>query len=158
MAFLFSFSSFFVLPFWFLMVVLPYWRWTRRIMQSPLIVVPVAFIYFILVLPQVGTIFSTVVSPNLNGISHLLSSPTGATIAWVHFLAFDLFVGRWIYQKSRAMDISAWIMAPVLFLTLMLGPIGLLLFLLVRSIVMLSGKKEKEDASHSIKNSFYAKQ
>ena len=51
---------------------------------------------------------------------------------WVHFLAFDLFVGRWVYLDSRENVINAWIMAPVLFFCLMLGPIGLLLYLSVR--------------------------
>jgi hypothetical protein len=63
-----------------------------------------------------------------------LGSPAGATIAWVHFLAFDLFVGRWIYLDSQDRRISAWLMAPVLFLTLMLGPAGFLFYLVVRSV------------------------
>jgi hypothetical protein len=56
----------------------------------------------------------------------------------VHFLAFDLFVGRWIYLDSQERRISAWLVAPVLFLTLMLGPAGFLLYLAVRSAVATS--------------------
>ncbi len=156
MATLFSCSSFLVLPFWFLMIVLPNWKWTQRIVQSPLIVVPVALLYPILVLPQVGSVFAAVLSPTLSGISTLLSSPTGATIAWVHFLAFDLFVGRWIYKENRVAGISAWIMAPVLFLTLMLGPIGLLLFLALRSLPLASHKKAKTDLTPSAETASYA--
>jgi len=52
----------------------------------------------------------------------------------VHFLAFDLFVGRWIYLDSRRRQVSPWLMAPLLFLTLMLGPAGLLLYLAVRPV------------------------
>jgi hypothetical protein len=63
-----------------------------------------------------------------------MGSPAGATIAWVHFLAFDLFVGRWIYLDSQQRRISAWLMAPVLFLTLMLGPVGFLFYLIVRAL------------------------
>jgi len=66
----------------------------------------------------------------------LLGSPAGASIAWVHFLAFDLFVGRWIYLDSQERRVSAWLMAPVLFLTLMLGPAGLLLYLVVRFVAV----------------------
>ena len=128
----FSFSSALVMPFWFLMIVFPHWRWTNRIMQSLLVFVPVALLYALLVLPRFSDIFLEVVNPTLSGISVLLGTPEGATIGWVHFLAFDLFVGRWVYLNSRENSISAWIMAPVMFFCLMLGPIGLLLYLGVR--------------------------
>jgi len=59
-------------------------------------------------------------------------SPVGATIAWLHFLAFDLFVGRWIYLDGRERGVSGRVMAPVLFLTLMVGPCGFLLYLIAR--------------------------
>ena len=128
----FSFSSALVMPFWFLMIVFPHWRWTNRVMQSVLVLVPVAVLYALLVLPRFGDIFIEVVNPTLSSISALLGTPEGATIGWVHFLAFDLFVGRWVYLDSRENVINAWIMAPVLFFCLMLGPIGLLLYLSVR--------------------------
>ncbi len=127
----YSLSFLLVAPFWLLMVFVPHWRWTRRIMQSPLVVVPAAALYLVLVLPQFGTVFLEVLNPTLPGIAALLGTEQGATIGWVHFLAFDLFVGRWVYLDSRERAISAWLMAPVLFFLLMLGPIGLLLYLIV---------------------------
>lgn len=130
---LFSLANLLVLPFWLLMIVLPHWRWTRRLLQSPLSVAAPAVIYALLVLPRLGAIWPAVTSPTLPGIAALLGSPAGATIGWVHFLAFDLFVGRWAYLDSRERGISAWLMAPVLFLTLMLGPIGLLSYLGLRA-------------------------
>ena len=39
---------------------------------------------------------------------------------------------RWAYLDSQARSLSAWLMAPVLFLTLMLGPMGLLAYLVLR--------------------------
>ncbi len=70
----------------------------------------------------------------LPAIAKLLGSPAGVTIACAHFLTFDLFVGRWVYLDSRDRAISAWLMAPVLFFVLMLGPIGLLLYLIVWAV------------------------
>jgi hypothetical protein len=131
---IFDLSSLPVMPFWFLMIVLPHWRWTRRLLQSPLVIVIPALIYAALILPQFSTIVSTVSNPSLAAIAELLSTPAGATIAWVHFLAFDLFVGRWAYLDSRERGISAWFMAPILFFTLMLGPIGFLLYLGARAV------------------------
>ena len=130
----FSFSFLLVAPFWLMMIVLPHWSWTRRLMQSLLVVVPAAVLYALLVLPRLGEVFVEVVNPTLAGIALLLGSPVGATIAWAHFLVFDLFVGRWVYLDGRKRTISAWLMAPVLFFTLMLGPIGLLVYLSIREI------------------------
>ena len=47
-------------------------------------------------------------------------------------IAFDLFVGRWAYLDSRERGIPALLMAPVLLLTILLGPVGLLTYLVVR--------------------------
>ncbi len=91
-------------------------------------------LYAALVLPRIGPIFAAVSSPTLAGLMALLATPEGATIAWVHFLAFDLLVGRWAYLDSREREVSPWLMAPVLFLVLMLGPIGFLLYLAVRAV------------------------
>jgi hypothetical protein len=133
MPILFQLSSLLTMPFWALMILFPRWRWTARILKSPYVIAPAALLYAALVLPLIGTILPAVANPNLAGIAALLSSPAGATIAWVHFLAFDLFVGRWIYLHSRERDANPYLMAPILFLTIMLGPIGLLVYLAVRA-------------------------
>jgi hypothetical protein len=92
-------------------------------------------IYVALVLPQLATILPAVVSPSLPDIAALLGTPAGATIAWVHFLAFDLLVGRWAYLDARARGLSVWVTSPVLFTILMLGPLGLLLYLIARALL-----------------------
>jgi hypothetical protein len=138
---LFSASGLLVMPFWFLMAFLPHWRWTKRIIGSPLISLPAALLYAWLVLPRAGAIWAAVSSPELGPIAALLGSPEGATIAWAHFLAFDLFVGRWAYLDSRERGVSALFMAPILLLTLMLGPIGLALYLGLRAIYALRGRQ-----------------
>jgi hypothetical protein len=117
---------------------LPHWRVTVRLMSSPLVCALPAALYAALVIPRLAAVWQAVSTPELSGIAALLGSPAGATIAWLHFLAFDLFVGRWIYLDSRARRITAWAMAPVLFLTLMLGPFGFLLYLIARQASHLS--------------------
>jgi hypothetical protein len=47
---------------------------------------------------------------------------------WIHYLAFDLFVGRWIASEADKMGISRLIQGPILFGTFMFGPLGLLVF------------------------------
>jgi hypothetical protein len=134
MSTIFSISGLLVMPFWLMMALLPRWSVTERVMRSPWIVLPPAILYAVLVLPRFGEIMGAVQRPELASIAALLGSEAGATIAWAHFLAFDLFVGRWVYLDSREQGVSAWLMAPILYLCLMLGPIGLLVYAGLRAI------------------------
>ena len=129
---LFKLSSLAVLPFWALMIFLPRWSATKRLMSSPLVCAAPAVLYAAMVIPRFAEVWRAVSSPEISGIAALLGSPVGATVGWLHFLAFDLFVGRWIYLDGRERGVSAWVVAPVLFVTLMLGPCGFLLYLIVR--------------------------
>ena len=130
---IFQLSNLLVMPFWLLMIFLPHWQWTKRIIGSIWIVVPIALLYAALVVPDIPALFGDLMSPALARIAALLGTPEGATIGWVHFLAFDLFVGRWAYLDSRARNVTAWLASPALFFVLMFGPFGLLLYLLVRA-------------------------
>ena len=71
---------------------------------------------------------------SLAGVMALFDSPGGATIGWIHYLAFDLFVGTWISRNADRHKVSRWFQIPILFFTLMAGPIGLLLYLLLRQL------------------------
>lgn len=134
MATLFSVSNLLVLPFWFLMIALPLWGVTRRVMQSPWVAAAPAVVYAALVLPRIGEVLGAVGNPSLTGVATLLGSDFGAMAAWVHFLAFDIFVGRWAYLDSRERGINPFLMAPVLFVTFMLGPAGFLAYLIMRTV------------------------
>mgnify|MGYP003625981416 CR=1 FL=1 len=68
----------------------------------------------------------------LKGVQQLLSSPGGATVGWIHFLAFDLFVGLWVARNADKYGFARWLQIPILLFVLMLGPLGLVLYLLLR--------------------------
>lgn len=129
---LFQFANLAVLPFWALLIFLPRWTWTRRIVAQPYFLLPWAVLYVILVVPGLLDVLPTLLQPTLESVSALLGKPEAALIGWIHFLVFDLFVGRWIYLESRERNLSVWLISPILFLTLMLGPAGLLAYLTVR--------------------------
>lgn len=129
---IFQVSNLWIMPFWVLMIFLPHWQWTKRIMAMPWMVAVLALAYAVLVLPQAMAVFPLLANPTLPGIANLLGKPNGAAIGWIHFLAFDLFVGRWAYLDSRERNITAWLASPTLFLILMFGPLGFLLYLLLR--------------------------
>lgn len=132
---IFQLSNLLVVPFWLLIILLPQWRQTQRIAASPFIVAPAALLYAALVLPALGSLLPLLANPQLDSIAALLGTPAGATIAWAHFLAFDLFAGRWAYLDSRQRGLSAWLVSPVLFLIFMVGPLGLLAYLLARTLL-----------------------
>ncbi|MFM7200789.1 MAG: ABA4-like family protein [Myxococcota bacterium] len=136
MKLLFSLSSLTVMPFWLMMIFAPHATWTRRVMASLLVFVAPALLYSILILPSVPTLLPVFMSPELSALQPLLGSELGATVAWIHFLAFDLFVARWIFTEAHARFFSFVWVSPVLFLTLMFGPLGLLTFLCVRAVLL----------------------
>jgi hypothetical protein len=71
----------------------------------------------------------------LAGIMALFDSKGGATIGWIHYLAFDLFVGIWVARNADRRGINRIIQVPMLFFVLMVGPLGLILYLLLRQFV-----------------------
>ncbi len=68
----------------------------------------------------------------IEGVRAIFASDVGVTIGWTHYLAFDLFVGLWIARDADAKIISRFIQAPILLLTFLAGPAGLILWLIVR--------------------------
>ncbi len=67
----------------------------------------------------------------LDGVVALLSRREAMLGGWVHFLAFDLFVGSWIVEHAPRAGVPHWLVLPFLALTLMAGPLGLLAYLLL---------------------------
>lgn len=66
---------------------------------------------------------------NLENVMLLFTKPEIAMAGWLHYLAFDLFVGAWIVRTARRRGISHWFVLPLLPVTLMFGPVGFILFL-----------------------------
>ena len=69
---------------------------------------------------------------SIGGLRALFMSDGGIVLGWTHYLAFDLFVGLWIGRDADAKGFSRLVQLPVLLLTLMAGPIGLLTWLILR--------------------------
>jgi hypothetical protein len=133
MAHLFALGSLLVAPFWLLMVLAPRWRWTVRLVQSPFIVAGPMALYALLVGPRLLELLPLLVRPQLPAIAALLGGPAGATIAWAHFLALDLFAARWMFLDARGRGLPPAVMAPLLVLTLLFAPLGLGAYLVLQA-------------------------
>ena len=68
----------------------------------------------------------------IEGVRSIFATDAGVTIGWIHYLAFDLFVGLWIARDADAKGFSRLIQAPILLVTFLAGPLGLLIWLFVR--------------------------
>ena len=115
------------------------WAMLAFLPRKPIVMASVLFfgvgllclVYTIMFAAQATTIvngdFTTI-----EGIRALFATDGGIVLGWTHYLAFDLFVGQWIARDADNKGFHRLVQLPVLFSTLMAGPIGLLLWLIVR--------------------------
>jgi hypothetical protein len=69
---------------------------------------------------------------NIAGLRNLFMSDGGLVMGWTHYLAFDLFVGQWIAKDADNKGFHRLVQVPVLLLTFVMGPVGLLIWLIMR--------------------------
>jgi len=115
-----------------LLIISPFWSSFDKFLIG-IIITLFAIVYAWLIF-QVFTPGDFEKFSSLNGVMDLFTDKTAVTAGWVHYLAFDLLTGIWIKKNAQKYNIHHLILIPCLLLTFMLGPIGFLLYLLVRSI------------------------
>ena len=89
-------------------------------------------VYLLFIAPASGSggpDFSTI-----EGVRTAFAADAGLTLGWVHYLAFDLFVGLWIARNADEISLSRIVQAPILLATFIFGPFGLVIYLIVRWI------------------------
>jgi hypothetical protein len=69
----------------------------------------------------------------LEGLARAFAQPAVMLVGWVHYLAFDLWVGAWEAEEAHRRGVPHWALVPCLVLTILAGPAGLVLFLLARA-------------------------
>jgi hypothetical protein len=80
-------------------------------------------------------------------VQRLFAVPGIATTGWLHYLAFDLFVGAWISERAQALGLPHWLLLPMLALTFLFGPAGLLAWALVRGAMALRARRRAAAAA-----------
>ncbi|HEU0099576.1 MAG TPA: ABA4-like family protein [Allosphingosinicella sp.] len=81
---------------------------------------------------------------SIAGVRGLFANDSALTAGWLHYLAFDLFVGTWIARDSAERAVHPLLVAPCLVLTLMFGPAGLLAYFILRLAFGRRAKTETE--------------
>jgi hypothetical protein len=128
---IFSICNFIVMPQWLMMMFIPKWKGSKWLAKSHIIPILLAVLYllFLILSSSKGSMEEGGFS-SLKGVRSLFSVDEALLSGWIHYLAFDLLVGSWIYRKCLEKGISPWLRIPSLFFTFMFGPIGFLLFYL----------------------------
>mmetsp|Transcript_32423 Transcript_32423/g.78746 ORF Transcript_32423/g.78746 Transcript_32423/m.78746 type:complete len:168 (+) Transcript_32423:108-611(+) len=127
---------------WLLMACFPRWKWTPTLT----LVTPIfhSFIY-------AGSILSIILFPaddasgsmdfgSLEGVVATSQDPNTVFAGWVHYIAFDALVGRMMLldslKRGASIKFHVLVMIPCLFFTLMLGPVGFLSYMGLRSVFL----------------------
>ncbi|WP_290796530.1 ABA4-like family protein [Flavihumibacter sp. UBA7668] len=129
---LFQLSSTAAMLAWILLIIFHKTLWISKALIGT-IILAMSLLYFYLIAKNFGGMqpdsFST-----LDGVAALFTNREALLAGWVHYLAFDLMTGIFIVNNARKNGIGIGWLLPCLFFTFMLGPVGLLLYILIRWI------------------------
>jgi len=70
---------------------------------------------------------------SLDSVMQLFTDEKAVLAGWIHYLAFDLLVGMWMLQENKKLGIHQLLMVPCLLGAFMFGPLGFLLFIIIKS-------------------------
>lgn len=116
---------------WIALIVLP----RRRVATTILpIAIPVALGAVYAVLAAISLPTSDGGFSSLASVHTLFQDPNALLAGWVHYLAFDLFLGGWQARDAQRRGVPHLLIVPSLILTFLVGPVGLLLYLAIRQL------------------------
>jgi len=128
---IFSIVNAIALVTWILLAVLPPQRWGAGMATAFVVPALFAVTYIAIIVTQFGK------SPggfsSLPAVALLFSNPWLLLAGWIHYLAFDLFVGSWEVRDARERAVPRLAVVPCLALTFLFGPAGWLLYVVVRA-------------------------
>lgn len=128
---IFSICGAVALAGWLVLIFAGRRAWAAPFVSGSLIPLLFAFAYTAILLTHRGTAQGGFGS--LAEVSLLFSDPWILLAGWIHYLAFDLFIGSWQVRDSMSNAIPHLAVIPCLVLTFLFGPVGLLLYFIVRA-------------------------
>ena len=131
---IFSLCSGLAMIGWLGLVVVPKSEVTRHVYPSVVTPVMLGLVYTYLMVSFQGEAPAEGGFGTLEAVKALFGVDALLLAGWIHYLAFDLFVGAWIVRDSQTHQINHFLILPCLFLTLMAGPLGLMLYLGLRAL------------------------
>lgn len=129
---------------WLLIAVLPRWKFTRLAVLSGAIPLLFAIAYTVLIALFFGRADGGFGS--LPDVMRLFTNEWAVLAGWIHYLAFDLFIGCWMVKDAERRGIPHFWVIPCLVFTFLLGPIGFMLYHILRYFLA----KEAPDVSETV--------
>ncbi|MBI3932712.1 MAG: DUF4281 domain-containing protein [Acidobacteria bacterium] len=127
---LFAAANLVVVPGWALLVLAPGSKWTTRVVGSSVLSLLLATLYVVLLAARFGAAEGGFGS--LAEVATVFRDPYLLLAGWIHYLAFDLFVGGWEVRDARRLGLPHFAVVPCLVLTFVFGPAGLLAYSALR--------------------------
>ena len=119
-----------IIPAWILLMFFPGRRWTQKLVMSGLYSVLYAGVYTLVIVINLD--LSALDFSSLEKVYQTFANPYFLLAGWVHYLAFDLWVGAWILKDSQDTGIRYYLMLPILAFTFYLGPVGYLAYMVLK--------------------------
>ena len=133
---IYMWANFGILPFWAMLIIIPNSKFTQFFVNSIILplVLSVAYIHVIyqsiLLQEPILDIFKLYLS--LDDLYTTFATESFLLFFWLHFLALNLFLGSWISRDGVKYGMSRSIVFFPLVLIYFTGPIGLVLYWLIR--------------------------
>jgi hypothetical protein len=124
-----------VIPFWLLLIFIPQSQLTNFFAQSVIapLLLAIGYAYLSYLIYLEGDILASFELYNgLDGLYSMFANEALLLIFWLHFLAISLFTGSWIVRDSKKFLIPKIVTIPILIITYFTGPIGLVVYWLIR--------------------------
>lgn len=132
---IFTMQSRLVMIGWFILIALPFWELGKSIVVLVITVLCAVYAYLIFFGARYDEGYKTPSVKgflSLQGVLRLFENPRATLAGWIHFLAFDLMIGLFIVMDAQQQAISHLFLIPILLFTLMIGPSGLLFYIVLR--------------------------
>jgi len=132
----FFLSTMWVGPFWFAMLVFPDHEMTKKVMQGPWFFLgPILMWWAVTIASPQGLIDfgmdSTDPTGILSSLATLMGTKAGASAAWAHMVAGDIFVTHWMWKRCLEQNSARWVSATTVFFGIMLMPVGIAMHMLL---------------------------
>ncbi|WP_298507539.1 ABA4-like family protein [uncultured Kordia sp.] len=135
----FSMAGMLAMPMWILLILLPKWKVTRFLIDYKIIPIILSVIYAFYII-QALIAGGMMDFGSLKSVMQLFTVENAVLAGWIHYLAFDLLVGMWIVNQNKTLNIHPVILAPCLLGTFLFGPVGFLVFMIIRAITLKNSK------------------
>ena len=127
-----------VLPFWLILIFFPSSNINKFFVTSilPILLLSGAYIFALYksYLNSYDFISNFELYLSMSNLSNLFSNNLFLILFWIHFVSINLFVGGWIVRDSQKLYINKILVAFPLIITYLIGPLGVLIYWLIRII------------------------